>query len=131
MSRLRMVAALLSLAVVAGGCADASRSGPPVPAAAPAPAPAPSQVPTWSAEDREFFLHGSMSAEFVPERVLRAFTATYPNIFPRADLSHFGLIPDPAFGWPIGFSRREVAHLGGLSSLGVNCAACHFGEVVP
>ena len=130
MGRLRMLAALLSLAIAAGGCADAS-SGTTAPASVPAAAPVPSQVPAWSAEDREFFLHGSMSAEFVPERVLRAFTATYPTIFPRADLSHFGLVPDPVFGWPIGFSRREVAHLGGLSSVGVNCAACHFGEVVP
>ena len=131
MSRLRIFAALLSLALAAVGCADASKSGAAAPATAPAAAPAPSQVPTWSAEDREFFLHGSMSAEFVPERVIRAFTATYPNIFPRADLSHLGLIPDPAFGWPLGFSRREVPHLGGLASIGVNCAACHLGEVVP
>jgi len=135
MNRLRMLAALLALVVAAGGCADATVSGAGAPAAAPAAAsataPPPSQVPTWSAADREFFLHGSMSTEFVPERVLRAFTAAYPNMFPRADLSHFGLIPDPVFGWPLGFSRREVPHLGGLTALGVNCAACHLGEVVP
>jgi mono/diheme cytochrome c family protein len=89
------------------------------------------QVPTWSRDDMEFFLHGSMSTEVVPERVLRAFVRTYPDLFPRPDLGHFGLIPDPAFGWPVGFSRRPVPHLGGLSAVGVNCATCHVGEVVP
>src|SRR5438477_1724979 len=89
------------------------------------------QVPAWSADDRAFFLHGSMSAEMVPERVLRAFVAVYPDLFPRADLTNFGLIADPAFGWPIGVSRREVAHLGGLPSLGINCASCHIAELTP
>jgi hypothetical protein len=89
------------------------------------------QVPDWSPDDLEFFLHGSMGAEVVPERVLRAFVGAYPDLFPRADLGHFGLIPDPAFGWPIGISRRRVAHLGGLSAVGVNCASCHVGQIEP
>jgi hypothetical protein len=72
-----------------------------------------------------------MSAEVVPERVLRAFVRAYPDLFPDPALTSFGLVADPAFGWPIGFSRREVAHLGGLSSVGINCAACHAGEVIP
>ena len=33
------------------------------------------QVPTWSANDLDFFLHGSMSTEVVPEKVLRALKA--------------------------------------------------------
>ena len=78
-----------------------------------------------------FFLHGSMGTEVVPERVLRAFVRSDPDLFPREDLSNFGLIPDPAFGWPIGLSRREVPHLAGLSAVGVNCAACHVGELTP
>jgi len=89
------------------------------------------QVPTWTREDLDFFLHGSMSTEMVPERVLRAFVPTYPDLFPNADLSNLGLIPDAAFGWPVGFSRRNVKHLGGLPSVGINCAACHVGEISP
>ena len=89
------------------------------------------QAPGWTQADLDFFLHGSMSTEVVPERVLRAFVRIYPDLFPRADLSHFGLIPDPAFGWPVGLSRRAVPHLGGLSALGVNCASCHVGEIEP
>lgn len=89
------------------------------------------QVPGWSRADMDFFLHGSMSTEVFPEAVLRGFIRTYPDLFAGHDFSQFGLIPDPAFGWPIGFSRANVPHLGGLSSVGVNCSACHVGEVIP
>jgi hypothetical protein len=87
------------------------------------------QVPKWSAADLQFFLHGSMSTEVVPESVLRAFIKIYPDLFPASDLRNLGLLPDPEFGWPIGFSRKEVKHLGNLSSIGVNCAACHVAEI--
>lgn len=87
------------------------------------------QVPTWSKDDLNFFLHGSMSTEVVPEAVLRAFIKTYPDLFPSWDLSNLGLIPDPAFGWPIGFSRRNVRHLGNLSAVGINCASCHVAQL--
>src|SRR5450432_1723689 len=87
------------------------------------------QVPNWSRQDMNFFLHGSMSTEVVPEAVLRAFIHTYPDLFPSADLSNFGLIPDPEFGWPVGFSKKNVAHLGGQSAVGVNCASCHVAEI--
>ena len=65
-----------------------------------------------------FFLRGSMSAEVIPEGVLRAFIKTYPDLFATNDLTHLGLIPDLEFGWPIGISRADVKHLGGLPSLG-------------
>src|SRR5438270_7183513 len=101
--------------------------------AADQPAPAkidPAQIPKWSADDLNFFLHGSMSTEVVPERVLRAFIKIYPDLFPASDLGYLGLIPDPAFGWPIGFSRKsEVRHLGGLSAVGINCASCHVAQI--
>lgn len=87
------------------------------------------QIPKWSSDDLNFFLHGSMSTEVVPEPVLRAFIKTYPDLFPSQDLSHLGMIPDPDFGWPIGLSRKEVKHLGGMPALGLNCAACHVAEI--
>jgi hypothetical protein len=89
------------------------------------------QVPTWSKEDLQFFLHGSMSTEVVPEPVLRAFIKAYPDLFPKDDFSQLGAIPDREFGWPVGFSRRQVPHLGGLSAVGINCASCHVGEITP
>jgi hypothetical protein len=87
------------------------------------------QVPTWSPDDMDFFLHGSMSTEVVPENVFRAFIKTYPDLFPTANLTHLGLIPDADFGWPIGLSRGKVKHLGGLSAVGINCASCHVAEI--
>jgi hypothetical protein len=87
------------------------------------------QVPNWSAQDMAFFLHGSMSTEVVPESILRAFIKTYPGLFPTSDLSHVGLIPDNEFGWPIGLSRKDVKHLGGLSAVGINCASCHVAQI--
>lgn len=89
------------------------------------------QVPTWSADDRAFFLHGTMSTEFAPEPVLRAFIKIYPDLFPDPTLANLGIIPDQTFGWPVGFSKREVPHLAGLSSVGVNCASCHVAELRP
>jgi len=88
------------------------------------------QVPGWSKDDLDFFLHGSMGTEVFPEPVLRAFIATYPELFPTADLSHLGLIADHEFGWPIGFSRSPaVKHLGNLPAVGINCASCHVSEI--
>src|ERR1044071_7146657 len=74
------------------------------------------QVPSWSEEDFNFFMHGSMSTEIIPENILRAFIGAYPDLFPKEDLSNLGLIPDREFGWPLGFSRANVQHFGGLSS---------------
>jgi hypothetical protein len=45
------------------------------------------QVPKWSSDDLNFFLHGSMSTEVVPEPVLRTFIKIYPDLFPRVRIS--------------------------------------------
>jgi hypothetical protein len=87
------------------------------------------QVPSWSNDDLNFFLHGSMSTEVVPEAVLRAFIKIYPDLFPSGDLTYLGMIPDKEFGWPIGFSRKNVEHLGNMSAIGINCASCHVAEI--
>lgn len=87
------------------------------------------QVPTWTKDDVDFFLHGSMSTEVVPEAVFRAFIKTYPDLFPSWDLTHLGLISDTEFGWPIGFSRKNVQHLGNMPAVGINCASCHVAQI--
>lgn len=53
------------------------------------------QIPKWSAEDLDFFLHGSMSTEVVPERLLRAFIKIYRDLFPASDLAYLGLLSGP------------------------------------
>lgn len=89
------------------------------------------QTQNWSADDMNFFLHGSMSTEVIPENVLTAFRATYPQLFGGKDLTSFGLIPDADSDLPIGVSRRSVPHLGGLTCIGVNCASCHVVLISP
>src|SRR6476659_4370826 len=113
------------LAIAAGAAAMAAVTDQPA-----KPKIDPAQIPKWSADDLDFFLHGSMSTEVVPERVLRAFIKIYPDLFPASDLAYLVLIPAPAFGWPIGFSRKtEVKHLGGLSEVGIKCASCHVAQI--
>jgi hypothetical protein len=115
--------ALLALAVGSGGVGAWGQNA--------SPGREWAQVPGWKGDDLEYFLHGSMSTEWIPETVLRAFIRIYPDLFPSKDLSHLGMIPDPKFGWPLGVSRREVPHLGGLSSIGINCASCHVTDIRP
>ncbi len=106
---------ILLVAAVLGGCAQTGGSRHAIDSR---------QTPGWSADDEEFFLHGSMSAEFVPERVLQAFRATYPELFP----GWYGLIEEASSPLPIGLSRRRVAYFGGQVSVGFNCASCHLSE---
>jgi mono/diheme cytochrome c family protein len=89
------------------------------------------QVAAWSDDDMQFFLHGSMSTEVVPVNVLKAFQATYPELFPPPGLAAFGLLNGADSALPVGMSRRPVPHLGGLESVGINCAACHVADVAP
>lgn len=86
--RLRILAAIFLFAIVLGANAA-------TPIAPTKIDIAQAQVPTWSKQDMNFFLHGSMSTEVFPESVLRAFIKTYPDLFPTGDLSHLGLISDP------------------------------------
>jgi hypothetical protein len=49
--------------------------------------PGMAQVPTWSRDDLNFFLHGSMGTEIFPEPVLRTFIKIYPELFPTSNLA--------------------------------------------
>lgn len=89
------------------------------------------QVPKWSANDMDFFLHGSMGSEFLPVAVHQAFCKTYPELFSGTDFSWFGLLENPGSHDAVGISARDVPHLGGMSSYGINCASCHVAEFVP
>lgn len=89
------------------------------------------QVPEWSQDDMEFYLHGSMSAEFLPLSVFEAFRVTYPELFPKGDFTEFGLLKDKSSHSAIGITGGEPPHLAGLRSIGINCAACHTAEIEP
>ncbi len=86
------------------------------------------QIPGWSSDDLDFFQRGSMSGEFIPEKTFRALVRANPDLFPNG-MASFGFVTDPGEDLPVGMSRREVPHLGDQVSIGLNCAACHVGEV--
>lgn len=119
MKRQCLVVLASAVAVIGAACAHLVTSGPALDTR---------QTPGWSAADARLFLFGSMGNEFVPERFLRAFIRTYPDLFPGGDLSAFGVLAEPGREWPVGFSRRTVAHFGNQPSIGMNCAACHMNE---
>ncbi len=113
--------AVIAAAVLMGRCATEGGEAPTL--------LDPAQAPKWSADDLEFYLHGSIGDEWVPERVLRAFAGANPDLFPGGDLRAYGVIGEMLGSPPVGFSRREVKHLGCLPSWGINCAACHTGQL--
>src|SRR5438132_731634 len=90
---------VLVIAVVLVSCKSSDQEGPLPSNLVNLPRLDLTQVPTWSRGDLDFFLHGSMSTEMIPEDVLRAFIRTYPDLFPKRDLSNFGFLPDPASRW--------------------------------
>jgi mono/diheme cytochrome c family protein len=119
--RARLAGVVLA-AVLGGSCGHAER-GPGGGGAG--------QTPGWSPDDLEFFLYGSMGAEFIPERVLEALLGAYPDLFPGGTPAAFGFVTEPGKDRPIGFTRRTAAHLGSQPSLGLNCAACHVAVFEP
>jgi len=129
MKRLLLLGGIAGFGAAALSCAGSTTSSSSNASAAPDGFDA-AQVPDWTRADFDFFLHGSMSTEVVPVRVFEAFRATYPEMFPGDGLAAFGLVAT-GDGAPVGFSRRDVARLGGLSSYGLNCAACHVAEIRP
>jgi hypothetical protein len=128
MNRILAAGVVAGLGAAALSCADKPRAASPA-AGAPDGFDA-AQVPEWTRDDFEFFLHGSMSTEVVPERVFKAFRATYPDLFPGDGFAAFGLVEN-GDGAPVGLSRGTAPRLGGLSSYGLNCASCHVAEIRP
>lgn len=116
---------IASLALLALCCAIA-RPGdaPPAPFALDA-----GQTPGMSPDEVDFMLHGSMGDEFVPDRVMRAFVAANPDLFPGGDFSSYGVVGKGLETLPIGFSRRRIDHLGGENAIGINCMTCHTGTI--
>lgn len=89
------------------------------------------QVPNWSKDDMEFYLHGSMGSEFLPLFAFEGFRATYPELFPKGDFTEFGLLEDKSSHIAVGITVGEPKHLAGMKAFGINCAACHTTELEP
>jgi hypothetical protein len=86
-----------------------------------------------TAAQRESFYHLSQGSEILPWILLTAVdVAEAASTKPFAEnLDRFGLLPDPARddGLPVGLTVSSNPFTFGMQFVGINCAACHVGEL--
>ncbi len=86
-----------------------------------------------SQQQRESFYHVSQGSEIVPWILLTAVdVADAGSSKPFVEnLARFGLLPDPGRddGLPVGLTVATNPFTFGMQFVGVNCAACHVGEL--
>jgi hypothetical protein len=86
-----------------------------------------------SQQQQESFYHVSQGSEILPWILLTAVDVDDPGSSKPfvENLSRFGLLPDPGRddGLPVGLTVATNPFTFGMDFLGVNCAACHVGEL--
>ena len=86
-----------------------------------------------TAAQRETYYHLSQGSEILPWILLTAVdVADADSTKPFAEnLDRYGLLPDPARddGLPVGLTVSSNAFTFGMDFVGINCAACHVGEL--
>ena len=80
---------------------------------------------------RERFYHLSQGSEIMPWFWLAAIDAADSDKPFVENLKRYGLLPDPgrADGLPVGLTVASNPFTFGMDFVGVNCAACHVGEL--
>ncbi len=82
---------------------------------------------------RQGFYHLSQGSEIMPWIVLTAVDVADPGSTKPfvENLERYGLLPDPgrADGAPVGLTVTSNPFTFGMDFVGVNCAACHVGEL--
>jgi hypothetical protein len=86
-----------------------------------------------NATQRQGFYHLSQGSEIMPWMVLTAVDVADPgSVKPFVEnLGRYGLLPDPGRddGLPVGLTVASNPFTFGMDFVGVNCAACHVGEL--
>jgi hypothetical protein len=85
-----------------------------------------------TAAQKETYYHLSQGSEILPWILLTAVDVADPgSAKPFVDnLERYGLLPDPARdGLPVGLTVSSNPFTFGMDFVGVNCAACHVGEL--
>jgi len=142
--RLLMACALtVAVGASATACRRESSSAKPAEQSAPqtaAPAASGEYANGFTVEDRRQFYHLSEGGELYPADWLLALEATVSDATGRAEtrpfletLDRFGFIADPVspqnpYGLPVGMTVAKSV-VTGLDTVGLNCAACHVGEL--
>ena len=82
---------------------------------------------------RESFYHLSQGSEIMPWILLTAVDVADPSSAKPfvENLGRYGLLPDPGRddGLPVGLTVASNPFTFGMDFVGVNCAACHVGEL--
>ena len=84
-----------------------------------------------NAAQREKFYHLSQGSEIMPWFIFTAIDAADSDKPFAENLKRYGLLPDPgrADGLPVGLTVASNPFTFGMDFVGVNCAACHVGEL--
>ncbi|MFC0406885.1 di-heme-cytochrome C peroxidase [Roseomonas elaeocarpi] len=86
-----------------------------------------------SPQQRQSYYHVSQGSEILPWILLTAVDVADPGSSKPfvENLSRFGLLPDPGRddGLPVGLTVATNPFTFGMDFVGVNCAACHVGEL--
>jgi hypothetical protein len=86
-----------------------------------------------TAAQRQGFYHLSQGSEIMPWIVLTAVDVADPSSAKPfvENLDRYGLLPDPGRddGLPVGLTVASNPFTFGMEFVGVNCAACHVGEL--
>jgi hypothetical protein len=86
-----------------------------------------------NAAQRQGFYHLSQGSEIMPWILLTAVDVADPGSSKPfvENLSRYGLLPDPGRddGLPVGLTVASNPFTFGMDFVGVNCAACHVGEL--
>ena len=85
-----------------------------------------------TAAQKETYYHLSQGSEILPWMLLTAVDVADPgSAKPFVDnLERYGLLPDPGRdGLPVGLTVSSNPFTFGMDFVGVNCAACHVGEL--
>jgi hypothetical protein len=85
-----------------------------------------------TAAQKQTYYHLSQGSEILPWMLLTAVDVADPgSAKPFVDnLERYGLLPDPARdGLPVGLTVSSNPFTFGMDFVGVNCAACHVGEL--
>jgi cytochrome c553 len=133
------------VAICASGCRRETATVNPSPASQPAAQSASSSTASQytnglSADKRSRFYHLSEGGEVYPVDWLLALETTVTDASGKTEtrpfletLDRFGFVPDPVsqenpYGLPVGMTVAK-SPVTGLDTAGVNCAACHVGEL--
>jgi len=137
-----VVLGVFAVGILAGWLLERSGVGAPAPVAASPlpPPPAPEGLNGLSENERTTFYHLSEGGELYPVDWLLALevesTASDGTLQVRPfleNIERYGLLSDPKSvgnpdGLPVGVSLGR-AKLGGIEMIGLNCTACHVGQV--